>query len=110
MYPQLCNIQINPIYPVVNYPCGYVGCVMPYNYNNCAVAPYSAIYGYRPGCTYPIYNGYNNICGYGIYANPCNGPYIGGVPSRVNLAVSPAIATCTCRTPPRRSGERCATS
>jgi len=94
-YPQLCGGIINPIYPVypvVNYPCGYVACVNPYN--TCAVAPYSAVYGYRPGCTYPIYNGYNNICGYATYANPCNGPFTGGAPARVNLAVSPAIATC----------------
>src|SRR6476646_10802643 len=61
-YPQLCNVQqINPIYPT--YPCGYVGCVAPY-YNNCAVAPYSPIYGqiYRPPCNvYPL--AYNNVCG-----------------------------------------------
>jgi hypothetical protein len=96
-YPQLCNIQqinpIYPIYPVVNYPCGYVGCVN--TYNTCAPVPYSPIYGYRPGCTYPLaYNGYNNLCGYATYANPCNGPFIGGAPARVNLAVSPAIANC----------------
>ena len=92
-YPQLCNIQqINPIYPIVNYPCGYVGCIN--TYNTCAPVPYSPIYGYRPGCNYPIYNGYNGICGYATYANPCNGQFIGGAPARVNLAVSPAIATC----------------
>jgi len=95
-YPQLCGQVINPIYPiypVVNYPCGYVGCVN--TYNTCAPVPYSPIYGYRPGCTYPLaYNGYNNLCGYATYANPCNGPFIGGAPARVNLAVSPAIANC----------------
>jgi len=95
-YPQLCGQVINPIYPVypvVNYPCGYVGCIN--TYNTCAPVPYSPIYGYRPGCnTYPIYNGYNGICGYATYANPCNGPFMGGAPARVNLAVSPAIATC----------------
>jgi len=96
MYPQLCNIQqIYPIYPVypinpVGYPCGYVGCVAPYN--NCAPVPYSPVYGYRPGCNYQIAN--YGVCGYGTYANPCNGPFVGGVPARVNLAVSPAIATC----------------
>jgi len=86
-----------PIYPVNNYPCGYVGCVQQYNYNNCGTVPYSPIYGqvYRPPCNvYPL--GYNNVCGYGYntYANPCNGPFVGGAPARVNLAVSPAIATC----------------
>jgi hypothetical protein len=93
-YPQLCGQVINPIYPVypvVNYPCGYVGCVP--TYNTCAPVPYSPIYGYRPGCTvYPTV--YNGICGYATYANPCNGPFIGGAPARVNLAVSPAIANC----------------
>jgi len=93
-YPQLCGQVINPIYPVypiVNYPCGYVGCIN--TYNTCAPIPYSPIYGYRPGCNvYP--NVYNGICGYATYANPCNGPFIGGAPARVNLAVSPAIATC----------------
>jgi len=84
-----------PIYPI-NNTCGYVGCVAPY-YNNCATVPYSPIYGqiYRPPCNaYPL--AYNNICGYGYntYANPCNGPFVGGAPARVNLAVSPAIATC----------------
>jgi len=96
-YPQLCGQVINPIYPVypvVNYPCGYVGCINTYNtYNTCAPIPYSPIYGYRPGCNvYPTV--YNGICGYATYANPCNGPFIGGAPARVNLAVSPAIATC----------------
>jgi hypothetical protein len=93
-YPQLCNIQqinpIYPIYPVVNYPCGYVGCIN--TYNTCAPVPYSPIYGYRPGCSYPIGN--YGLCGYATYANPCNGPFIGGAPARINLAVSPAIATC----------------
>jgi hypothetical protein len=99
-YPTICNIQqINPIYPyyqnypVVNYPCGYVGCIN--TYNTCAPVPYSPVYGYRPGCTYPLaYN--NNVCGYAGYPynNVCNGPFVGGAPSRVNLAVSPAIATC----------------
>jgi hypothetical protein len=93
-YPQLCNIQqitpIYPIYPVVNYPCGYVGCIN--TYNTCAPVPYSSIYGYRPGCSYPIGN--YGLCGYATYANPCNGPFIGGAPARINLAVSPAIATC----------------
>jgi hypothetical protein len=81
-YPQLCNMPVvNPIYPVYPvYPintCGYVGCVAPYN---CAPVPYSPIYGqiYRPPCTYPL--AYNNIgyCGYATYANPCNGPFVGG--------------------------------
>jgi hypothetical protein len=88
-----------PIYPINNYPCGYVGCIPQYNYNNCGTVPYSPIYGqiYRPPCnTYPL--GYNNIgyCGSAIYtyASPCNGPFVGGAPARVNLAVSPAIATC----------------
>src|SRR5438552_226436 len=76
-YPQLCNIQqinpIYPIYPIVNYnPCGYVGCVAPYN---CAPVPYSTIY--RAPCAYPL--AYNGVCGY-LYSNPCNGPYIGGAP------------------------------
>jgi len=98
-YPQLCNMPVvNPIYPVYPvYPvnnCGYVGCVAPYN---CAPVPYSPIYGqvYRPPCTYPL--AYNNIgyCGgYATYANPCNGPVIGGAPARVNLMVSPAIVNC----------------
>src|SRR5918994_2142908 len=90
-YPQLCNIQqitpIYPIYPVVNYPCGYVGCVAPIN--TCAPIPVSPIYGYRPGCHYPIAN--YGVCAYGTYANPCNAPFVGGAPQRVNLAVSPAI-------------------
>src|SRR5688572_24905657 len=94
-YPQLCAPQINPIYPV--YPinnCGYVGCVAPIY--NCAPVPYSYVYGqvYRPPCnTYPVYNNIAH-CGYATYANPCNRPFIGGVPARINLAVSPAIATC----------------
>jgi hypothetical protein len=59
--------------------------------------PYSLVYGqvYRPPCnTYPL--AYNNIgyCGYATYNNPCNGPFIGGAPARINLAVTPAIATC----------------
>src|SRR3954469_2000159 len=59
-YPQLCGQVINPIYPIVNYPCGYVGCIN--TYNTCAPMPYSPIYGYRPGCNvYP--NVYNGICG-----------------------------------------------
>jgi hypothetical protein len=82
-----CN-PINPIYPVT--PCGYVGCVAPI-YNNCAPAPYSPIYGqiYRP-CTYPLGYPYG-VCSYNA---PCNAPYVGGAPARINLAVSPAIATC----------------
>jgi len=97
-YPTLCAGVINPIYPtypIVNYNncgyAGYVGCIAPYN--NC-VPVYNAIYGYRSPCnTYPLaYN--NGICGYQIYSNPCNGPFIGGAPARVNLAVSPAIVTC----------------
>jgi len=99
-YPQLCNMPVvNPIYPVypvypINNNCGYVGCVAPYN---CAPVPYSPIYGqvYRPPCnTYPL--AYNNIgyCGYATYANQCNVPFVGGAPARVNLMVSPAIATC----------------
>jgi hypothetical protein len=92
-YPQLCNQPITPIYPV--YPinnCGIYGCVTPYTYN-CAPVPYSPIYGYnyRPPCTYPL--AYNNICGIG-YAYQCNAPYLAGAPARVNVAVSPAIATC----------------
>jgi hypothetical protein len=94
-YPQLCNIQpvtpIYPVYPIVNYPCGYVGCVTPFNYT-CAPVPFSPVYGYRPGCTYPIGN--YGVCGYATYANPCNGPFVGGAPARVNLAVSPAIVNC----------------
>jgi hypothetical protein len=87
-YPQLCNIQqINPIY---QYPCGYLGCVAPIY--NCAPYPYSAVYGYRPGCNYPTNYGF---CGYPYnYVNPCNGPFVGGAPARVNLAVSPAIVNC----------------
>jgi hypothetical protein len=93
-YPQLCAPVVNPIYPVYPvYPinnCGYVGCVAPYT---CAPVPYSPIYGqvYRPPCTIPYNVGY---CGYATYANPCNVPFVGGAPARVNLAVSPAIATC----------------
>jgi hypothetical protein len=96
LYPAICNIQqINPIYPyypIVNYNynnCGYLGCVAPYN--NCAPV-YNGIYGYRSNCSYPL--AYNGVCGYGLYSNSCNGPFIGGAPARVNLAVSPAIATC----------------
>jgi len=95
-YPQLCSPQINPypIYPINNCG-GYIGCVAPIY--NCAPVPYSLVYGqvYRPPCnTYPL--AYNNIgyCGYATYANPCNGSFVGGVPARINLAVSPAIATC----------------
>jgi len=81
-----------PIYPINN--CGYVGCVSPY-VNNCAPAPYSPIYGqiYRPPCyasnIYPLNYGYP--CSYNT---ACNLPYAGGAPVRINLAVSPAIATC----------------
>jgi hypothetical protein len=91
IYPVYPNY---PVYPVNNYPCTYVGCGVNYN---CAPVPYSPVYGqlYRPPCnTYPLAYGYNGICGYATYANPCNGPFIGGAPARVNLAVSPAIATC----------------
>lgn len=80
-FPQICNVY--PIYPI--YPTTYLA---PYN---CAPIPYSPIYGYRPGCTYPTV--YNNLCGYGFY-NPCNAPFVGGAPARVNLAVSPAIVNC----------------
>jgi hypothetical protein len=94
MYPQLCNITVNPInqYPI-GYPCGYVGCIAPIN--NCAPV-YSPIYGYRAGCNYPIVNNYYpnyGVCGY-PYGNICNAPFIGGAPQRVNLAVSPAIVQC----------------
>ena len=90
VYPQLCNNIITaPIYPI--NPCGIYGCLAPYN--TCAPIPYSAIYGYRPGCygnyVLPIFNNY--VCNYGY---PCNAPYIGGAPAKINLAVSPAIATC----------------
>jgi hypothetical protein len=93
-YPQLCApVNPYPIYPINT--CGYVNCVAPIY--NCAPVPYSLVYGqvYRPPCnTYPL--AYNNIgyCGYATYANPCNSPFVGGVPARINLAVSPAIATC----------------
>jgi hypothetical protein len=93
-YPQLCNYQqINPIYPV--YPVHPVYPVYPvvnrYPVVNCAPVPYSPIYGYnyRPNCSYPY--GYNNVCSYNL---PCNLPQVAGGPARINLAVSPAIATC----------------
>jgi hypothetical protein len=87
-YPGICNV-ISPIYPVG--PCGYVNCISPISPINCAPVPYSPIYGFRP-CTYPI-------APYPLYPacnfnTPCNGPFVGGAPARVNLAVSPAIATC----------------
>jgi hypothetical protein len=84
--PALCNIT--PYYP--GYPCTYVGCVQQPYYNTCAPAPYSPIYGqiYRP-CVYPY--PYGNVCGYNM---PCNLPYVGGAPAKINLAVSPAIVTC----------------
>jgi len=89
-YPTLCNIApVYPIYPVVNYPCGYVGCVAPIN--TCAPM-YSPVYGYRAPCNYQIAN--YNACAFATYANPCNAPFVGGAPARVNLAVSPAIVTC----------------
>jgi hypothetical protein len=92
-YPTLCVGVTNPIYPVYpivnNYGCTYVGCVAPYN--NCAPV-YTGIYGYRSNCAYPL--AYTNVCGYGLYSNPCNGPVIGGAPARVNLMVSPAIVNC----------------
>jgi hypothetical protein len=92
-YPPLCNIQVNPIYPT--YPCGYVGCV-PQVYNTCAPVPYSPIYGqlYRPCNPYP-YVVHPTQCGYGYaYNQVCNLPQFAGAPAKINLAVSPAIATC----------------
>jgi hypothetical protein len=97
-YPQLCNQPVNPIYPIYpTYPikpiypvspCGYVACVAPIS--TCAPVPYSPIYGqlYRPPC---INYGSPYGCTYNL---PCNAPFVGGAPARVNLAVSPAIATC----------------
>jgi hypothetical protein len=98
-YPQLCNITLTNPY----YPCGYVGCV---NTIGCAPVPYSPIYGFR-SCynnVYPIVNNvypyanYNYVCNniyapYSVYGG-CNSPYVAGAPARINLAVSPAIATC----------------
>jgi hypothetical protein len=90
-YPGVCNQPVNPwpVYPVVNpYPV-YPVQVAPIN---CAPVPYSAIYGtlYRPPCTYPLAYPYG-VC---TYNAPCNRPFVGGTPARINLAVSPAIATC----------------
>jgi hypothetical protein len=91
-YPQICN-PINPGVPIYpQTPCVYAGCFPAYN--NCGPVPYP-IYNtlYRPPCTYPlVYN--NTACVYPFYGIGCNLPYPGGVPARINLAVSPAIATC----------------
>jgi hypothetical protein len=86
-YPQLCNMTVNPIFPVYQNPCGIYGCVP--NYNTCAPVPFSPIYGYRPACAPVVYG---NQCG-AYYVN-CHLPQFAGAPARVNLAVSPAIATC----------------
>jgi hypothetical protein len=79
-YPQLCQMPVHPI-----YPCGTIyGCVPQVHHNVCAPVPFHPIYGlqYRH-CGYPIVPHY-----------PIVHPQFAGHPARVNLAVSPAIATC----------------
>jgi hypothetical protein len=86
-YPQLCNMPVNPIYPVnpcgvyvygCGNPCGVYGCVN--NPYTCAPVPFSPIYGYQYRSCAPYY--------------PIVHPQLPGPPARVNLSVSPAIATC----------------